>query len=290
MPITCPNCRSQNEDGAAFCDNCGTSLASVGAPPPTPKAPSPLPPTAAVGGTTCPQCGQPVIPGEAFCENCGAALTGMAPPPPPSYQPPQQPAQPGYQPPPQPAPPSYQPPPQPAPAGPATCPSCGTPATPGAAFCDNCGASLTGVAPAPPAAQPYPPPYPAPAAAPYPPPGAPAYPAPPAAGPPPRLVVQPSNISLPFPAGKAEIIAGREDPVSNVFPEINLDPHGGDEGGVSRRHAKFTLRGGQWYVEDLNSTNFTFVNKQKLQAGQPHPVNNGDEVRFGRVTLTFFTS
>ncbi len=289
MPITCPNCRSQNEDGAAFCDNCGTPLASVGAPPPTPKAPSPLPPTAAVGGMTCPQCGQPVIPGEAFCENCGAALTGMAPSPPPAYQsPPQQPAQPGYQPPPQPAQPAYQPPPQPAPAGPVTCPSCGTPAAPGATFCDNCGAALAGVTPAPPVQPSYPQPYP-PAPQPYPQPAPPVYP-PPAAGPPPRLVVQSSNAPLPFPAGKAEIIVGREDPVSNVFPEIDLDPHGGDEGGVSRRHAKFTLRGGQWYVEDLNSTNFTFVNKQKLQAGQPHPVNHGDEVRLGRVTLTFFTS
>lgn len=285
MPIHCPQCGNQNEDGATFCDNCGTALTGAAPPPARPAAPAGLPPTAAVGaGLRCPQCGQPVVAGEAFCENCGAALTGMAPSPaPPAYPAPPPPAMPAYQPPsPQPAPPAYQPPPQPAPApaGPATCPSCGTPATPGAAFCDNCGASLTGVPPAAAAAPPYPPPYPAPAAEPY----------PPAAGPPPRLMVQPSNTSLPFPASKAEIIAGREDPVSNVFPEINLDPHGGDEGGVSRRHAKFTLRGGQWYVEDLNSTNFTFVNKQKLQPGQPHPVNNGDEVRLGRVTMTFFTS
>ena len=83
---------------------------------------------------------------------------------------------------------------------------------------------------------------------------------------------------------------GREDPVSNVFPEVDLDPHGGDEGGVSRRHAKFTVQGTQWYIQDLNSTNFTFVNKQKLQPNQLQPVNNGDEVRLGRITLTFFTS
>ncbi len=87
-----------------------------------------------------------------------------------------------------------------------------------------------------------------------------------------------------------EVIAGREDPVSNVFPEVNLDPYGGDEGGVSRRHAKFTLRGTQWTIEDMGSTNFTFVNKQRLQPHQPRPLNNGDEIRLGRVTLTFFMS
>lgn len=263
MPINCPQCGNRNEDGAAYCDNCGAGLAGAAAAAPA----STPPPATASGGMTCPQCGQPVLPGEAFCENCGAALSGMAPPPPA-----QQPTPPAQPPPARAAAPPYQQPQPAAPAGGVTCPSCGTLATPGAAFCDNCGTSLT-AAPSP---QPVYPPqsgYPARAA-----------------GPPPRLVVQPSNASLPFPAGKAEIIAGREDPVSNVFPEVDLDPHGGDEGGVSRRHAKFSQQGGQWYVEDLNSTNFTFVNKQKLQPGQPHPVNHGDEVRLGRVTLTFFTS
>jgi len=104
------------------------------------------------------------------------------------------------------------------------------------------------------------------------------------------LVLQATNVSLPFPPGKVEVLAGREDPVSNVFPEVNLDPYGGDEGGVSRRHAKFTCQGGQWYVQDLDSTNFTFVNKQKLLPNQPHILNHGDEVRLGRIIMTFYTS
>jgi hypothetical protein len=77
--VTCPRCKNQLEDGAAFCDNCGALLA--GAPQPTPAAASPLPPTAG-GGPACPQCGRSVVAGAAFCETCGAVLGGPAAPPP----------------------------------------------------------------------------------------------------------------------------------------------------------------------------------------------------------------
>ncbi len=71
-----------------------------------------------------------------------------------------------------------------------------------------------------------------------------------------------------------------------------MTEHGGDEGGVSRKHARFLFQNGQWYLEDLNSVNGTWVNprttRQKLQQGQPWPLNSGDEVRFGRVVMTFY--
>jgi pSer/pThr/pTyr-binding forkhead associated (FHA) protein len=101
------------------------------------------------------------------------------------------------------------------------------------------------------------------------------------------LVVQGTNASLPFPPGKAEIFIGREDPVSGVFPEIDLTDHGGDEGGVSRKHARVFVQGGQVYIEDLNSTNYTYVNQQKLTPGQAQSLNVGDEVRFGRVKVIY---
>ncbi len=103
-----------------------------------------------------------------------------------------------------------------------------------------------------------------------------------------RLVVEGTNAPLHFPPGKTEIIVGREDPVSNVFPDVDLTDHGGDEGGVSRRHARIFSQGSQIFVEDLNSTNYTYVNQQRLTPGQPHPLNDGDEIRFGRVKLNFY--
>lgn len=294
--MNCPSCGTPAPAGAAFCDNCGASLSGVAPAPPPVQAPaSPgLAPTAAVGGI-CPSCHQPVISGQAFCDNCGAALANVpaVAPPPPQLAPP-----PPMMPP---APPIQQP--VAAPSAGLICPSCGTPATAGAAFCDNCGASLTQGQPVqqqpwqqqpPVQQQPWqqqPPVQQQPWQQQPPVQQQPWQQQPPVvhAGPPPRLVIQATNVALTFPAGKAEIIAGREDPVSNVFPEVNLDPHGGDEAGVSRRHARFTVQGAQWYVQDLNSINFTFVNKNKLQPNQLHPVNHGDEVRLGKIIMTFMT-
>jgi len=106
----------------------------------------------------------------------------------------------------------------------------------------------------------------------------------------PRLVIQGSNTTLQIPPGKQEIIIGREDPVSNIFPDINLDPYGGQDAGVGRQHAKITLQGGQVYIEDLNSVNHTWVNKQVIPANQKVPINNGDEIRLGLLVLNYFSS
>jgi pSer/pThr/pTyr-binding forkhead associated (FHA) protein len=102
-----------------------------------------------------------------------------------------------------------------------------------------------------------------------------------------RFVVQDTGATLPFPSGRTEFTVGREDPVSGIFPEIDLTDYGGDEGGVSRQHARVTIQGSQIFIEDMNSVNFTYVNRQKLTPGQPHRLNDGDEVQLGRVKLTF---
>jgi len=256
----CPQCNNQNPDGAAFCDNCGASLAGVAAPPPVAPV-APAVPAAPAAGVTCPSCGTPAIPGEAYCGNCGAALPAAQPAAPAAA--PVQPVAP-----------------LPTPVAPVgatvRCPTCGTDNMPGQAFCDNCGASLAAA----------PPPVVVPPVAPVVPPVA---PPPPVIGMRPRLVVAGTGAQFDL-SGKAEIVVGREDPVSGVFPEVDLTPHGGEEGGVSRRHAKITVRGNQCLIEDLNSTNFTFVNNQKLNPGVPQPLNSGDQVRLGRVVLTFQTT
>nr|NIV38197.1 FHA domain-containing protein [Anaerolineae bacterium] len=70
-------------------------------------------------------------------------------------------------------------------------------------------------------------------------------------------------------------------------PQVDLTPHGGEEGGVSRQHARIVVEGGNYFVEDLDSTNFTFVNKQKLAPKTRQAVGDGDEIRFGRVAAVF---
>lgn len=279
----CPSCNSPVPAGAIFCDNCGFDLRSAApaqAPMGQPPAVMGMPPAQPQGGIVCPGCGQANVAGAQFCENCGNPLGGQ----------PQQPfAQPQQQ---------YSPPPQQfvPPQGGTACPNCGQANVAGAQFCENCGTPLGGQPPqqyTPPPQQ-YTPPQQqyVPTPQQYVPPQS-QYGQPPqqfggvVVG---RLVVQSSNTSIPIPQGKTEVIIGREDPVSNVFPEVNVDPFGGHDAGVSRQHAKLVMQNGRLMLIDMNTANGTFVNKQKLAPNTPHPVNNGDELRIGGMILKYYAS
>jgi hypothetical protein len=50
--MRCPQCQTENDAGARFCEDCGARLEA-----------------------TCPSCGTPVTPGKKFCRSCGGALT-----------------------------------------------------------------------------------------------------------------------------------------------------------------------------------------------------------------------
>lgn len=56
-----------------------------------------------------------------------------------------------------------------------------------------------------------------------------------------------------------------------------------DDAFVSSQHARIFARNGSWYVEDLGSTNGTFVNEQRL--GAPAMLQPGDRIRIGRTTV-----
>ncbi len=56
-----------------------------------------------------------------------------------------------------------------------------------------------------------------------------------------------------------------------------------DDDYVSTRHARIAASGDQWFVEDLGSTNGTFVNEQKLAA--PAMLQPGDKVRVGQTIM-----
>lgn len=52
---------------------------------------------------------------------------------------------------------------------------------------------------------------------------------------------------------------------------------------LSQYHARLFPRDGVWYVEDLGSTNGTFLNDHKVSG--PLEVHAGDDVRLGRTVL-----
>jgi hypothetical protein len=52
---------------------------------------------------------------------------------------------------------------------------------------------------------------------------------------------------------------------------------------ASSRHARLTNRGGQWYVEDLGSTNGTYLDQQRVQG--PLLIGSGQPIRIGQTVL-----
>jgi FHA domain len=103
-----------------------------------------------------------------------------------------------------------------------------------------------------------------------------------------KLILMDMDISAQFPLpADNEITVGRVDPHRGIRPDIDLskfDP----ASRISRRHARITSRGGQFYVEDLGSANGTFVNgRTRLKPQEPYPLVNGDVLKFGETTLKF---
>ncbi len=74
---------------------------------------------------------------------------------------------------------------------------------------------------------------------------------------------------------KDRILVGREEDTDIVI----------DNASVSRKHAEFRREGDGWVVQDLGSSNGTFLNGTKLEAATP--IKAGDEVGFGKFSILF---
>ena len=272
---TCPNCGNENILGAAFCENCGNPLERGTSPTPAIESEEESVSSEA-DQIRCSSCGHLNVPGSRYCENCGTELKQA-----PKID------QPEIEPPPEKVPESS----LKQEAGPSeeVCSQCGFSNPVGTVFCGNCGMqlietpkefseSIPAVEDVP--IEPEPSQEPAPPVSPEPKPND-------LLG---HFEVIQSGASIPIPPAKQEVIIGREDPVSGIFPGVDLDPHGGHEGGVGRRHVRLFLRDDQLMVEDQDSVNGTFLNRQKLNAFQPKPLHDGDELRLGKIVLTYHTS
>ena len=99
-----------------------------------------------------------------------------------------------------------------------------------------------------------------------------------------KLSMPDSGREMELPLTK-EVTIGRLDEASNCFPEVDLASHGGLKKGVSRWHAKIIRRGKEVLIEDLASTNGTFLNRERLTPCFPQVLKSGDELQLGRLTL-----
>ena len=79
---------------------------------------------------------------------------------------------------------------------------------------------------------------------------------------------------VPYRFSVPEIIIGR-DPACNFILEDST---------VSAQHSRLSFRQGHWWVEDLRSTNGTYLNNEPISASLV--ITSGDEIRCGQVVLT----
>ena len=90
-----------------------------------------------------------------------------------------------------------------------------------------------------------------------------------------------------FPISLDESNIGRWDADNGIFPDVDLDSHD-QEAKVSRRHARVLQKDGKFFIEDLGSTNGTYVNRgRRLIPGSPQILVDGDEIIVGKTFLRF---
>lgn len=90
-----------------------------------------------------------------------------------------------------------------------------------------------------------------------------------------------------FPLAADESNIGRWDADNGIFPDVDLDKHD-PEAKISRRHARIIRQDGRFVIEDLGSTNGTFINRgRRLLPGNKNVLNDGDEIIIGKTFLRF---
>jgi serine/threonine protein kinase len=101
------------------------------------------------------------------------------------------------------------------------------------------------------------------------------------------IVAGTTELDASFLLQKESNLVGRTDPLSNIFPEVDLsrfDP----QTKVSRRHARIWREGEAFMVEDLGSVNGTVINDMiRLEPRQPRALDSGDRIKMGETTLHF---
>lgn len=257
--VVCPEGHASTSTD--YCDVCGAPIASSG-----PSAPAATPqPSGAAAPTTCPHCQSPAAAGALFCENCGYDFTTGATPAP--LTPPLAGSGPA----------------------PASAASAATGEHPAVSASAGTSPEQAASSPADPDGDPR---------------SGGALPTPAPDGPdswvaevwvdPDWYALQSPEDPMPsaglpalVPLRTRSVLVGRPSVSRNIHPNIDC----GADSGVSRRHCQLNTDGTRWWVEDLQSSNGTYVARvgeplpqAPIPVGQRHELADGDRVYVGAWT------
>ncbi|MDJ0798975.1 MAG: FHA domain-containing protein [Calothrix sp. MO_167.B12] len=96
-----------------------------------------------------------------------------------------------------------------------------------------------------------------------------------------------TNTSYEFPLSNSVISIGK--PNEQKQPDIDVS-HLPDADIISRHHAEIRIEGNTYYLQDLGSSNGTYIHQTQLEPNTPYQLNLGDKIDFGRgnkVTFIF---
>ncbi|GAB4575213.1 MAG: FHA domain-containing protein [Anaerolineae bacterium] len=99
-----------------------------------------------------------------------------------------------------------------------------------------------------------------------------------------RVLGTRTSFNLRIKEGEPLVLGRSEDQI--LDPRfINLYACNATEKGVSRKHLQLGLQGQMLRVEDLDSTNGTFINGRRLKPHEPVLVRDGDEIQLGQLRI-----
>jgi serine/threonine-protein kinase len=105
-------------------------------------------------------------------------------------------------------------------------------------------------------------------------------------------VMNTEEASLPFfDLDKESILIGRRDPLSHIYPDVDLTKYD-PQTKISRRHVRIWQDGDNFMIEDLGSSNGTVLIKTtneiiRLLPRQSKILSSGDKIKLGDITLRF---
>ena len=104
------------------------------------------------------------------------------------------------------------------------------------------------------------------------------------------IIERSDSVGTDFQITTDESLIGRWDADNGIFPDVDLDKYD-PEAKISRRHARILHKNGQYSIEDLGSTNGTYVNRgRRLIPGSAQTLKNEDEIIVGKTFLRFYIS